>query len=107
MWRICITSALRYPCLRIFDGAIAAALWIPPGGTELTDQENGDLEPMLRRRIGARADAVLELMERFEHAHPPDPPHYYLSLLGTHPDHRGNGLGMALLAESLALIDAE
>ena len=32
--------------------------------------------------------------------------HFYLSLLGTHPDHRGRGLGMGLLAENLALIDA-
>jgi GNAT superfamily N-acetyltransferase len=107
LWRICITSALRYPCLRLFDGAIAAAVWIPPGGTELTKQEEADLEPMLRSRIGERADAVLELLARFERAHPPEPPHYYLSLLGTHPGQRGKGLGMALLSESLALIDAE
>jgi GNAT superfamily N-acetyltransferase len=36
-----------------------------------------------------------------------DRPHFYLSLLGTDPAHRGKGLGMALLAENLALIDAE
>jgi len=34
-------------------------------------------------------------------------PHYYLSLLATHDHHRGKGLGMALLRENLALIDAE
>jgi GNAT superfamily N-acetyltransferase len=107
LWRICITSALRYPWLRILDGAVAAALWIPPGGTELTDRDDADLDPMLRSRIGDRADAVLELIDRFEQAHPQEPPHYYLSLLGTHPEHRGKGLGMALLAENLALIDAE
>jgi GNAT superfamily N-acetyltransferase len=107
MWRISVTSALRYPCLRMFDDATAVAVWIPPGGTELTEQEEADLGPMLRSRIGDRADAVLELIDRFEQAHPPDPPHYYLSLLGTHPEHRGKGLGMALLAENLASIDAE
>jgi GNAT superfamily N-acetyltransferase len=107
LWRICITSALRYPWLRVLDDAVAAALWIPPGGTELTEQEEADLGPMLRSRIGDRSDAVLELIDRFEQAHPQEPPHYYLSLLGTHPEHRGKGLGMALLAENLALIDAE
>jgi GNAT superfamily N-acetyltransferase len=107
MWRIFVTSALRYPWLRMFDGAIAAAVWIPPGGTELTDAENADLEPMLHSRIGDRADSVLELIERFERAHPAQPPHYHLTLLGTHPDHRGHGIGMALLAQTLALIDAE
>jgi GNAT superfamily N-acetyltransferase len=106
LWRICITSALRYPWLRIVGDVVAAAVWIPPGGTELTEQEEADLGPMLRSRIGDRADAVLELIDRFEQAHPQEP-HYYLSLLGTDPEHRGRGVGMSLLAENLALIDDE
>jgi GNAT superfamily N-acetyltransferase len=91
----------------MLDGAMAAALWIPPGGTELTEREEEELEPLLGRLVGDRAPATLELLERFEAAHPRDRPHYYLSLLGTHPDHRGKGLGMALLAENLRLIDAD
>jgi GNAT superfamily N-acetyltransferase len=39
-------------------------------------------------------------------AHPRQP-HYYLSLFGTHSDHRGKGLGMRLLAENLSRIDSE
>ena len=46
-------------------------------------------------------------MDRFEENHPREEPHYYLSLLGTHPDHRGQGKGMRLLAANLAEIDAE
>jgi GNAT superfamily N-acetyltransferase len=107
LWRLFISSGLRYPWVRVLEGARAAAVWIPPGGTELTAREEDELEPFLRRLIGERAPAVLELLERFEAAHPRDRPHYYLSLLGTHPDHRGRGLGMALLAENLELIDAE
>ncbi len=34
-------------------------------------------------------------------------PHHYLSLLGTHPDHRGAGHGMRLLADNLELIDGQ
>lgn len=49
----------------------------------------------------------MELLERFDASHPTGDPHYYLSLLGTHPDCRGLGLGMALLAENLAKIDEE
>jgi GNAT superfamily N-acetyltransferase len=49
----------------------------------------------------------MDLLDRFEHAHPHEPPHYYLSLLGTRLDRRGEGLGMRLLAECLALFDAE
>jgi GNAT superfamily N-acetyltransferase len=40
-------------------------------------------------------------------AHPHSEPHFYLSLLGTHPDHAGRGIGMALLTENRARLDAE
>jgi ribosomal protein S18 acetylase RimI-like enzyme len=85
----------------------AVAVWIPPGGSELTEDEEKRIEPLLTELIGPRAPAVAELVDRFGAAHPADPPHYYLSLLGTRPDHRGRGLGMALLRENLRRIDAE
>ena len=47
----------------------------------------------------------LTLLDRFDSNHPRQPPHYFLSLLGTHPDHRGRGKGMGLLAANLARID--
>jgi GNAT superfamily N-acetyltransferase len=103
LWRFMIGSALRYSWVRVLAGIEAATLWIPPGGTELTEREEAELPAIL----GHRAPAVLALWERFEAAHPRDRPHYYLSLLGTAPDQRGKGLGMGLLAENLALIDAE
>jgi GNAT superfamily N-acetyltransferase len=49
----------------------------------------------------------MEIINHLEQAHPQDVPHYYLSLLATHPRHRGQGLGMGLLAETLSVIDAE
>ena len=55
----------------------------------------------------AAANAVATRWKALAETHPDRPPHYYLSLLGTHPDHRGKGLGMALLAENLAMIDSE
>jgi len=48
---------------------------------------------------------VLETFDRFEQAAPEEPPFYYLSLFGTRPDRRGEGIGMRLLAENLAVID--
>ena len=47
-----------------------------------------------------------ELYDRFEANHPTGEPHAYLSLLATHPDHRGRGVGQALLAEILRHWDA-
>jgi GNAT superfamily N-acetyltransferase len=106
-WRFHIRSALRYPWVLIAGDYEAASLWIPPGGVELTEEEEEMVEPLLRDLIAARAPDVLEVLDRFDASHPGDEPHHYLSLLGTHPDHRGKGLGMQLLAESLERIDAE
>jgi predicted GNAT family acetyltransferase len=49
----------------------------------------------------------MEILEQLDRGHPTHQPYYYLSLLGTHPDHRGRGLGMALVADVLQRIDAE
>jgi GNAT superfamily N-acetyltransferase len=106
-WRFCVGSALRYPSVWVVDDYAAASVWIPPGGAELTEEEETLVEPMLADLLGSRAAEVSELLERFEASHPADRPHYYLSLLGTHPDHRGKGLGMALLADNLAQIDSD
>ena len=65
------------------------------------------MEGIIFELAGPRAPELLELWERFERSHPHDRPHYYLSLLGVHPDRRGEGLGMALLAENLERLDAE
>lgn len=107
LWRLLVSSALRYSRVWIAGDYAAASVWIPPGGIELTEDEEASLEPMLERQVGPHAAEVLALFERLEHAHPTGPPHYYLSLLGTHPDQRGKGLGMALLADNLAEIDSE
>ncbi len=106
-WRLLVASALRYPWTWIADDYAAVSVWIPPGGVELTKEEEATIEPLLNGLLGARAAEVLELLERFDASHPKDRTHYYLSLLATHPDHRGEGLGMSLLADNLARIDAE
>jgi len=106
-WRFLINSALRYPWVWITSGYGAASVWLPPGASELTEQEEMRVEPMLEDLLGTRSEAVIELLERFDASHPRSEPHYYLSLLGTHPHYRDRGLGMALLAENLARIDEE
>jgi ribosomal protein S18 acetylase RimI-like enzyme len=106
-WRFYIGSALRYHCVWVRGDYAAASVWIPPDGTELTEEEEERVEPLLNQLLGPRAPDVIELVERFEASHPEERPHYYLSLLGTHPAYRGRGLGMGLLAENLASMDAE
>ncbi|HKP90499.1 MAG TPA: GNAT family N-acetyltransferase [Thermoleophilaceae bacterium] len=106
-WGLYVRSAVPRGCAWMTDDGGAAALWIPPGEPELTDEDEARVEPMLRDLVGPQADDVLELLERFESNHPRARPHHYLSLLGTHPDHRGHGKGMGLVAASLAQFDEE
>lgn len=106
-WRFNLASATRYPWVRLTPNDGAATLWIPPGGAELTPEEEEQLEPLLRELVGAHAAPFLEGLELFGSNHPRGEPHYYLSLLGTHDRFRGHGLGMALLTENLARIDGE
>jgi ribosomal protein S18 acetylase RimI-like enzyme len=101
-WRFYLRSDLRYRCVWVRGDYAAASVWIPPGGTELTEEDEKRVEPLLEQLVGPRAPEVMELVGRFEASHPEDPPHYYLTLLGTHPGYRGRGLGMGLLAENLA-----
>lgn len=106
LWRIFIAGAVRYPWSRIVDGGAAVSVWLPPDGSELDDDEEVDLEAALVGLLGASGAAEFgELAKRFAANHPHDVPHAYLSLLATHPDHRGRGIGMSLLADDLRRLD--
>jgi GNAT superfamily N-acetyltransferase len=106
-WRFLIRSALRHRWVRVLGDYAAASVWIPPDCDELSRGEEGQVEGLLEGLVGARAAQIMELLERFDASHPRETPHYYLSILGTHPDHRGAGLGMRLLAENLGRIDEQ
>jgi GNAT superfamily N-acetyltransferase len=106
-WAMGVNSSIAQDAVWITDpGAAATAVWVPPGGSELFAEDEARVEPMLREQLGAaQADEVLELLARFD-AHHPDERFHYLSLLATHPDHRGRGLGIDLLSSRLAELDA-
>ncbi|MGA7989538.1 MAG: GNAT family N-acetyltransferase [Candidatus Dormiibacterota bacterium] len=106
-WRFLTDAAMRYPWVWVTPAIEAAAVWIPPGGAELSTEEQARAAGLLNELVGGWSATVLEAMDRFDAAHPHDEPHYYLSLLGTDPTHRGRGIGMALLAANLARIDEE
>jgi GNAT superfamily N-acetyltransferase len=105
MWRLLIESALRYPWMLVTDKVESVALWIPPGAHELTEAEADGFEDFLIGIVGrSDAERIMAIFGQLEAVHPTEP-HFYLSVLATHDDHRGHGFGMALLRESLARID--
>jgi len=106
-WSLFVEDALRYSTVFMTSDASAVAVWIPPDGTELTDHGTAAVERLVRSALEpAAVRAIFELWERFESNHPRAESHAYLSLLATHPDHRGKGIGQRLLAETLETWDA-
>ena len=106
-WRFLIRGALRHGWVWVLGDYAAASVWIPPRADELSAEEEAQMPGLIGELAGARAGEIMTLLERFESSHPRKQPHYYLSILGTHPSRRGEGLGMRLLAHNLSLIDRE
>jgi GNAT superfamily N-acetyltransferase len=79
------------------------ALWLPPG----IEPDYGPMTSLFLESVDAAiveiADVLFQKMEQF---HPAEP-HWYLTLMGVDPAHRGQGLGSLLLEHALALCDAD
>jgi ribosomal protein S18 acetylase RimI-like enzyme len=100
-------AALDFGWVRVTEGVEAVALWIPPGSPEMSPADDERLPSVIAAACGPQSTArVMELVDSFERTHPHEPPHFYLSLLATHPDHAGRGIGVGLVADNLAEIDA-
>jgi len=100
-----VEGALRYPWVWLSAGKAAAAVWIPPDGSELSSAQEQQINAVLFESLGARASSVLEAFERLAEARPTEP-HYYLTLLGTDPTYGGRGIGQRLLSANLERVDA-
>jgi GNAT superfamily N-acetyltransferase len=106
LWRLFVEGAARYPSVWLNADETATAVWIPPGGTEMSPEQEAQVEPLIIDLLGADdAPRVLETVELFGAVHPHDTDHYYLTLLGTDPAYLGKGLGLQLLEDTLQLAD--
>ncbi len=105
-FRILIDGAIEHRWVWTTPAHEAVSVWLPPGCPELNEADEQRLEIMLEEMMGERAQLVREVFACFAASHPSDRDHFYLSVLGTHPQHRGVRMGMDLLAANLAAIDA-
>jgi GNAT superfamily N-acetyltransferase len=100
-------AALGHGWVRVTEGVEAVALWIPPGVPELSPADEERFPTVVAAACNpASARRIADLVDAFDRNHPHGPPHFYLSLLATHPRHAGRGLGMGLVAACLGEIDA-
>jgi GNAT superfamily N-acetyltransferase len=100
-----VEGALRYSWVWLSGGKAAAAVWIPPGRSELSPAQEQQINAVLYESLGARTGSVLEAFERFAEARPSEA-HYYLTVLGTDPTYSGRGIGQRLLSANLERVDA-
>lgn len=106
-WEFCVRAEMRLRATFVTQDCEAAAVWVPPGEAEMTTEQEADLADLLADLLGpAQSRVVIDVFEHLDASHPHDEPHHYLSLLATHRDHRGHGLGMGLLGSCLESIDA-
>jgi GNAT superfamily N-acetyltransferase len=106
-WRVYVAGALRHDTVFVSGDNATASVWIPPGETELSPEDESELRELVADALEPeRANALHELWERFEDNHRCDEPHAYLSLLATRPAFAGHGYGQAHLAADLARWDA-
>lgn len=106
-WPLFVESSLPHGWVWKTEHAETVTVWTPPNLPELTAEAEARIPTLLDELLGARAPTVLQALLQFEAAHPHDEPHYYLSFVATHDDHRGRGIGEQLLAQNLTLVDAE
>jgi len=108
-WQASVEAALRFETVFVADEGAAVAVWIPPGEEEFSDDQATAIDVLVERSLDPRSyRAIHELYDRFSASRAGAPgPHAYLSLLATHPAHRGRGIGQALLAANLTTFDAK
>jgi GNAT superfamily N-acetyltransferase len=86
----------------------SAAVWLPPSCPKTPLRPNATLlRCLFDPRLLARAPLLALGLHSMDRAHPDDPPHWYLSLLGTDPGAQGRGWGSVVLGPVLEWCDRD
>jgi ribosomal protein S18 acetylase RimI-like enzyme len=88
------------------EGLPGAAIWMPPGRWQVSLRTRLRLGPGLIRSAGRDTARLLRFHGWIEARHPHEP-HWYLAVLGVHPDHQGRGFGSHLMRPVLERCDAD
>ena len=88
------------------DDGNGVAVWLPPGRTLLTPEQEVAFGEAVHEIAGRNAGRFFQLEETFAEHHP-DEPLYYLNFLATVPAFQGRGIGAAFLRAMLDRADRE
>jgi ribosomal protein S18 acetylase RimI-like enzyme len=103
---IAMRMYLRNDEVDLYGDALGAALWAPPGKWQVGPIEMLRSVPKILPVMRSRTIRGMQVMTHVEKHHPHDP-HEYLAVLGTEPEHQGEGIGSALLRSMLERCDRE
>jgi GNAT superfamily N-acetyltransferase len=107
-WRTFVEGAMPQGMVFRSDDDAAVAMWIPPGGYEMTDEQEATLRGIVTDSLDSEAqDAMFALWDRFDAHRPDGEPYAYLNFLATHPDHRGRGTAQQIVRDNLAELDRQ
>lgn len=103
-----VATRLRLGHTYTTDERTGAALWAPPGFWRETwgDQARAMRESFRLFGLSPAARRGFELLREIEHAHPKGD-HWYLAVLGTHPEQQGKGVGASVLTPVLDRCDLD
>ena len=101
LFEIFVTENLPYGGVYTTDGALGAAVWVPPG----VEEDEASMAEFLAL-AGPDAPRLVEISELMAERHPTEP-HHYLFLLATLPEHQSRGIGSALIRPVLDVCDRE
>ena len=79
------------------DEVRGCAMWAPPGHWKPTIGEAAKVVLPSARLFRRKLPRAIRNLATIEKRHPSDPPHWYLAILGTDPEHQGGGVGSALI----------
>ncbi len=88
------------------DDGVCTAVWAPPESWPFSEEQIRMMAEPFAEAAGERVDRALRVLIEMAEVHPSDP-HWYLEILGTHPDWQRRGIASAVLAPVLGTCDAD
>jgi GNAT superfamily N-acetyltransferase len=88
------------------DDTVCTAVWVPPGAWPFSEEQLEIMAEPFAAAAGERVDRALSALIEMTEVHPSEP-HWYLEVLGTHPDWQRRGIASAVLAPVLDVCDAD
>ena len=109
--RMLVARSTPNDAIHSIDGEGAVALWTAPSASSsaeneaLRDDQAMPFTMAFAEQLGDRI-AITGTLSNAMATHRPQEPHWYLGILGTHPDRQNQGLGSKVLNTMLAETDA-